>query len=245
MYEFLEWNLLFFMQLDFFVKEKKYGSIHENYLCNNRQRVSLCAFVKYNMLLLFIYKLLVIIFELKIKMSIKRIRYELLIIFFLSNARSKISFHREKRFRFEPVPLHVDEWLIKAKQNGTEIVTKLFSFRETRYPRKDVGERINPSTPSELDVPFFFSVFPFLFFLFFSFFFFNYIVGTRRGKRKRGVPGRINRHESASSQLRREGGRVCQPVKFVVTNLRRQIRVDIMRTMMHRREMASENSGKD
>lgn len=70
MYEFLEWNLLFFMQLDFFVKEKKYGSIHENYLCNNRQRVSLCAFVKYNMLLLFIYKLLVIIFELKIKISI-------------------------------------------------------------------------------------------------------------------------------------------------------------------------------
>lgn len=118
----------------------------------------------------------------KIKISIKRIRYELLIIFFLSNARSKISFHREKRFRFEPVPLHVDEWLIKAKQNGTEIVTKLFSFRETRYPRKDVGERINPSTPSELDVPFFFSVFPFLFF-----FFFLITLLEHEGEKEKGV----------------------------------------------------------
>lgn len=120
------------------------------------------------------------------KSRYQSIRYELLIIFFLSNARSKISFHREKRFRFEPVPLHVDEWLIKAKQNGTEIVTKLFSFRETRYPRKDVGERINPSTPSELDVPFFFSVFPFLFFLF-LFFFFLITLLEHEGEKEKGV----------------------------------------------------------
>lgn len=145
-------------------------------------------------------------------------------IFFLKNllnTRSKISFHREKRFRFEFVPLlwRVDEWLIKVKQNGTEIVIKLFSFRETRYPRKDVGKRINPSTPSELDVSFFFSFFPFPFP-----FFFNYTVGTRRGERKRGVPGKINRrYESASSQLKGRAslsGREIRSNEFTTTNTR-------------------------
>lgn len=133
------------MQLDILCKREKV-SIYENYSCN-KKRISLCAsFIQ----------LLVIIFVLKIENprihkvesyellhAYTKINIEIFIfshsrIFFLKyllNTRSKISFHREKRFRFELVPLlwHVDEWLIKVKQNGTEIVIKLFSFRETRY----------------------------------------------------------------------------------------------------------------